>query len=459
MSVSELNRRTRQLLETQFPMVWVEGEISNFVRPSSGHWYFSLKDGSAQVRCAMFRGHNQRLRFMPANGNHVIARARVSLYEGRGDYQLIVEHIEEQGDGALQRAFELLKRKLQQEGLFDPDRKRPLPTLPRHIGVITSPTGAAIRDIVTVLRRRFPAIQLSVFPVPVQGQDAVAAICSAIERANRHASKLQPPLEVLIVGRGGGSLEDLQAFNDEQLARSIAASRLPVVSAVGHEVDFAISDFVADARAATPSAAAEMLSPDQQEWQQYFDGFEMLLRRAIQRRLQHYQRDITSLRKRLRHPGSRVKEQRQRLRALRRRLLQQQRYQLQQRKLQMSNLRRRVLQQHPQRGITLQARRLLEARRRLQLQIQRQQRQHAQQLEQTVLRLERVSPLATLRRGYAIVATTDGAIIRSAATVDPGDQLIAYLQQDALRCTVNERVSDLALPGWDAPRPTGHNND
>ncbi len=256
------------LLESHFDFVWVEGEVSNFTVPSSGHWYFSLKDSGAQVRCAMFRNRNQRLRFTPANGDHIRLRCRVSLYEGRGEFQLIVEHLEQAGAGALQAAFEKLKARLLAEGLFDAQRKKPLPASVSRLGVITSPTGAAIHDILTVLRRRCPGIAVFLFPVAVQGEAAAREIAAAIERANRWQREGKVQLDALIVGRGGGSLEDLWAFNEEIVARAIAASELPIVSAVGHEVDFTIADMVADHRAATPSAAAELLSPDQREWLQ-----------------------------------------------------------------------------------------------------------------------------------------------------------------------------------------------
>src|SRR5690606_31569338 len=248
--VSQLNRRAKQLLETHLPLLWVEGELSNVSQPSSGHWYFTLKDDQAQVRCAMFRNRNMLVRFKPQQGQQVLLRARVSLYEGRGDYQLIAEHMEEAGAGALQRAYEELKQKLAAEGLFSDDLKQPLPSLPRHIGVITSPTGAAIRDILHVLARRFPAIPVTVLPVAVQGKEAAPQIVKAIQLANR-----ADLFDVLILARGGGSLEDLWPFNEEVVARAIHASKLPIVSAVGHEVDFTIADFVADLRAPTPSVA------------------------------------------------------------------------------------------------------------------------------------------------------------------------------------------------------------
>ena len=257
LSVTELNRRARQLLEVHLSTVWVRGEISNLSMPSSGHWYFTLKDDKAQIRCAMFRGNNALLRFKPEHGMQVIARGRVSLYEGRGDYQLIAENLQVDGAGDLQIAFEQLKAKLEAECLFDEDFKQELPTLPKHVGVITSPTGAAIRDILSVFRRRFPAIKISIFPVPVQGVAAAPAIVRALQLANT-----QHDIDALILARGGGSLEDLWAFNEEIVARAVFASEIPVVSAVGHETDFTICDFVADVRAPTPSAAAELLSPD-----------------------------------------------------------------------------------------------------------------------------------------------------------------------------------------------------
>ena len=264
LSVSQLNRQTRQLLETHLPLIWVEGELSNFACPASGHWYFSLKDEQAQVRCAMFRNRNSRVRLpsggRPGNGLQVLVRCRVSLYEGRGEFQLIVEHMEEAGLGALQRRFEQLKNKLDSEGLFTTEHKQPLPALPRRIGVITSPTGAAIQDILQVLQRRFAAIPVTIYPTAVQGQEAIAGLTHAIEQANDHGS-----CDVLIVGRGGGSMEDLWAFNEESVARAIFASDIPIISAVGHEVDFTIADFVADQRAPTPSAAAELLSPDSRD--------------------------------------------------------------------------------------------------------------------------------------------------------------------------------------------------
>ncbi|NNG14391.1 MAG: exodeoxyribonuclease VII large subunit, partial [Gammaproteobacteria bacterium] len=260
-SVSELSGAARELLEDNFPLIWVEGEISNLAQPASGHIYFSLKDPSAQLRCAMFRMKRRLLDFDPENGQQVLVRAKVSLYEARGDFQLIIEHMEEAGDGALRREYEAMKRRLRNEGLFEAAHKQAIPELPKQIGVLTSPTGAAIRDILSVLKRRFPSIPILIYPVPVQGQGATKKIAQAIELAN-----IRRECDVLLLSRGGGSLEDLWAFNEELLAHAIFKSEIPIVSAVGHEVDFTIADFVADVRAATPSAAAELLSPDRQEW-------------------------------------------------------------------------------------------------------------------------------------------------------------------------------------------------
>ena len=268
LSVSNLNKMARGLLESNFPAVAVKGEISNLATPASGHWYLTLKDKTSQLRCAMFAGRNRFVRFKPQNGNQIIVWGKLSIYEGRGDYQLIVDSMEEAGDGALRRAFEDLKRKLQAEGLFSEEHKQEIYSYYDHIGVITSSSGAVIQDILSVFERRFPATKITLFPVAVQGADAPGEIIRAIELANQHQQKLG--IEALIVGRGGGSLEDLQAFNEESVARAIFYSELPITSAVGHEVDFTIADFVADLRAPTPSAAAEQMSPHQAE---YFDTF------------------------------------------------------------------------------------------------------------------------------------------------------------------------------------------
>jgi exodeoxyribonuclease VII large subunit len=317
LTVTQLNRETSRLLGEHFLSIFVEGEVSNLSMPSSGHLYFSLKDANAQVRCAMFRTQQRRQAFKPENGKQVVVKAQVSLYEPRGDFQLIVEHIEEAGDGALRRAFEALVLKLSEEGLFDTSTKKSLPALPKTIGVITSPTGAAIRDILTVLRRRFSAVPVIIYPVAVQGDNAKYEIARAIALANE-----QKQCDVIILGRGGGSLEDLWAFNEEIVARAIYASTIPVISAVGHETDVTIADFVADLRAATPSAAAEHATPDQQEWLSRFIHLEVRLQQQLRRRLSQKQQTLDWLSKRLQqqHPGQKLARNAQRMDELESRL-------------------------------------------------------------------------------------------------------------------------------------------
>jgi exodeoxyribonuclease VII large subunit len=309
-SVSRLNREVRALLERGFGSLWLEAEISNFSRPSSGHWYFTLKDSQAQVRCAMFRQRNMLCSFTARDGQKVLVRARIGLYEPRGEYQLIVDHMEDAGLGALRRKFEELSARLAAEGLFAPERKRPLPALPRRIGVLTSPSGAAVRDILHVLARRFPAAAVLIHPVSVQGAQAPAEIISMLQLAGRRAE-----CDVLILARGGGSLEDLWAFNDEQLARAIAASPIPIVSGIGHEIDFTIADFAADVRAPTPSAAAELVVPDAGEWLAEFSSLGGRLARCIRRQLGERRETLRRLERRaaLVSPSARFARDAQRL--------------------------------------------------------------------------------------------------------------------------------------------------
>jgi len=406
-TVSQLNRRAKQLLETHLPLLWVEGELSNVSVPSSGHWYFTLKDSDAQVRCAMFRNRNMMVRFKPQQGQHVLIRARVSLYEGRGDYQIIAEHMEEAGAGALQRAFDELKLKLANEGLFDERFKKPLPPLPKHIAVITSPTGAAIRDILNVLERRFPSIPVTVIPVAVQGKEAAPQIVKALALAN-HAQLLGEKLfDVVILGRGGGSLEDLWPFNEEMVARAIFASELPIVSAVGHEVDFTIADFVADLRAPTPSAAAELITPDGEDWLDKFIGFEVLLEEAMARKLSHLQQKLTWLRSRLRHPKDKLEQQSQRCDTLEMRL----KNAIQKALINYQNrLNTLVIRQkplHPEMRLMQLTQRFQMARQNL---IKAQSNiliQKRQEFNESVRMLNTLSPLKTLERGYALATLAD----------------------------------------------------
>ncbi len=389
-SPSELTRLARDLLEDTFPQIWVEGEISNFSKPASGHLYFSLKDAQAQIRCAMFKPRSTYLRFKPVDGMRVLARARVSLYEARGEFQLIVEHLEEGGEGALLRAFEELKAKLAAEGLFDAAKKRMLPKLPRRIGVITSPTGAAIRDVLSVLARRFPLAEVDILPVPVQGKEAPPAIITALNaasKANRH--------DVLLLTRGGGSLEDLWAFNDEGVARAIRASKIPVVSAIGHEVDFTIADFAADLRAPTPSAAAELLVPDATDLAHLLDRDRQRLEHALSRQLHSAAQRVDHAQARLRaqHPRNRLRTGSERL----------------------TQLRARLQAQHPHANLRAQHDGLRALRRRLRATTGYGLALRSQHLTELARTLNAVSPLATLQRGYAIVLERDSdRVVRSA---------------------------------------------
>ncbi len=439
-SVSRLNREVRGLLEGNFPLVWVEAEISNLARPASGHWYFTLKDPSAQIRCAMFRGKNARLRFQPENGDQVLVRAQLSLYEARGDYQMIVEHMEEAGDGALRRAFEQLKQRLDAEGLFDEAHKKPLPTLPRQIGVITSPSGAAIRDILQILQRRFAAIPVVIYPVAVQGDGAVPEIVAALKTATQRNE-----CDVLIVARGGGSLEDLWAFNDEKVARAIHQCPIPIVCGVGHEVDVTIADFVADLRAPTPSGAAELVSPDGVEWQQRFAKYQARLQTVMQSRLAQQQQQLGWLSKRLQqqHPGQQLRQQNQRLDELDQRLRRSIRQQLQQRRSELNHLSTKIQQHNPQRQIQ----QLLTTQQQFSARLQRAMQQLLQQRQQRLQgigrALDAVSPLATLGRGFSITRDhQDGRLLRDIKGINIGDTIETQLAQGRLVCDVRETISD-----------------
>ncbi|WP_339897822.1 exodeoxyribonuclease VII large subunit [uncultured Gilvimarinus sp.] len=431
-SVSTLNRLSRQLLETHLPLIWIEGEISNFARPSSGHWYFTLKDDAAQVRCAMFKNRSANLRFTPKQGEQVLLRAKVSLYEGRGDYQLIAEHMEPAGHGALQRAYELLKTKLAAEGLFEPERKQPLPELPHHIGVITSPTGAAIRDVLAVLRRRYPAVPVTVIPVPVQGTEAAPAIVKALTLAARSER-----FDVLLLTRGGGSLEDLWPFNDERVARAIAHCPIPIISAVGHEVDVTIADFVADVRAATPSAAAELVVPDMAEQLERLQVRERHLGQTIQRRLLRLSDQLAHLQKRLRHPGDNLRQQAQRLDQLELRLKRAIKQQLNDKRLRLNNLQTR--QTDPRRALLQLKEQLQRSRTGLIQQWSLYQQRTRQRLGENARLLHSVSPLGTLERGYALVTAPNGEIVRHSRQVKAGDKVTAKLAHGELQCEVLER--------------------
>lgn len=422
LSVSQLNRSVRHLLETQLPMLWVEGEISNFARPASGHWYLTLKDDQAQVRCAMFRNTNQRVGFQPANGTQVLVRCRAGLYEGRGEYQLVIEHMEEAGFGALQRQFEMLKQQLSTEGLFDTQHKQPMPESVRHIGVITSATGAAVKDILSVLNRRFPSIRVSIFPTAVQGAQAAGQIIEAINNANR-----QGQCDALIVGRGGGSLEDLWPFNEETGARAIFASEIPIVSAVGHEVDFTIADFVADLRAPTPSAAAELLSPDGEDMLNQFEGFEILLGEAMTRKIRQLEQRTDYLQKRLQHPGRKLQEQAQHLDHLDIRLRRAMAGTMQQQAVRMKTLGDKLVRQNPRDAIVQRQQLVANAVKHMMRAVSQQLESKQNKTAQAMHLLDTVSPLKTLGRGYSIIRDNNDAVIRSVAAVKAGDELRGQL--------------------------------
>jgi exodeoxyribonuclease VII large subunit len=387
-TVARLNGEARQLLEAGLPTLWVEGELSNFSSPASGHWYFTLKDRDAQIRCAMFRARNLGVGFKPRDGQQLLLRGRVSLYEPRGDYQLIAEAMEDAGVGALRREFERLKAKLAAEGLFSTDLKRPLPTMPHRIAVVTSPTGAAVRDVLHILARRFPPTEVLVIPTPVQGAAATASIVAAIDKVSARGD-----CDVLILTRGGGSIEDLWCFNDERVARAIRRCSIPVVTGIGHEIDFTIADFAADVRAPTPSGAAELVVPDRRTLLATLAAATSRLRASMSRQLTRAQQRSSELAARLQraHPGSRLRQQVQRLDELDMRL-------------------RRAWDS----SLTRATQRLLLAQR----------------------SLDSISPLATLQRGYAIVTGPDGSVVQQASQLTAGDTIEARLADGRVQARV-----------------------
>ncbi|MCY9821241.1 exodeoxyribonuclease VII large subunit [Aeromonas media] len=434
-TVTRLNSAVRMILEQDLGLVWLTGELSNLAMPSSGHWYFSLKDISAQVRCAMFKGNNRRVPFRPQDGMQVLVQARVSLYEPRGDYQLIIESMQPAGDGMLALRFEELKRRLGAEGLFDEGRKRPLPREPRAVGLVTSATGAALHDMLTVLGRRAPDLPVFIYPTQVQGSAAIGQIVSAIALANRRAE-----VDVLIVGRGGGSLEDLWCFNEEAVARAIAHSAIPVVSAVGHEVDVTISDFAADLRAPTPSAAAELVAPDRSARAQRLVHLKQRLVQAISQRQTAARHGFALLQKRLDHqdPKRRLEQQSQRLDELSGRLQQLLNLRLHQGERRLANLELRLQARSPEKMLAAGKRRHQLAQERLHTLMNKRLDLAAHRLAMLSARLDGISPLATLGRGYSITRTPNGEVIRRAAQVSPGQQLVTTLAEGALRVRVEE---------------------
>ncbi|MEN9470764.1 MAG: Exodeoxyribonuclease 7 large subunit [Pseudomonadota bacterium] len=390
-SVSELNQMVQNLLEDAFLPVWIEGEISNFASPNSGHWYFSLKDANAQVRCALFNGRQRYKDNQPKNGMQILVRAKISLYPVRGEFQLIIDQFEPAGEGALRKAFERLKTQLEAEGLFAAQYKKSLPKFPSVIGVISSETGAALRDICVVLKKRFPVIAVIVYPCLVQGKNAPAQIVQQIQVANQRQE-----CDVLILARGGGSLEDLWPFNEECVARAIFKSKLPLISAIGHETDFTIADFVADCRAATPSMAAQLASPDSREYQQHLGKTYLRLIKTIEYLLNAYQQTLENLSKRLRHPKQRLQDS---------------------------------------------AQRCDELTQRLNLSIKNQLQTHQQKLLSLSRTLHAISPLASLARGYAIVTDAQTKkILRNSNEIKFGQEIITKLAKGELLCEVKMKL-------------------
>jgi exodeoxyribonuclease VII large subunit len=434
-SVTRLTREVRALLDRGLGVIWIEGELSNFSQPASGHWYFSLKDRDAQLRCAMFRMKNLLVGFTPRAGSQVLLRGRISVYEARGEYQLIVEHLEEAGVGALKREFERLKTRLAAEGLFALERKRLLPRFPRRIGVITSPSGAALRDVLHILARRYPAAAVLIYPAPVQGAAAVPALVRALTLASSRAE-----CDVLILARGGGSLEDLWAFNDEQLARAIHACSVPVVSGVGHEVDFTIADFVADARAPTPSAAAELVAPDRQACLEALARTAQRLALGMRRELRGVALRVQSGERRLRlaHPGLRLAQQMQRLDDLAQRLSAAVRGRSHQDSVRLADLQARLAHCSPRHRLQEYAARAARLQARLAHAAGASVAHLTHRLALAQRGLHTVSPLATLARGFAIV-TGDTGILTDAATVTPGSEIEARLARGTLTARVTGR--------------------
>ncbi|SMN10986.1 Exodeoxyribonuclease VII large subunit [uncultured Candidatus Thioglobus sp.] len=431
--VSQLNREVRILLENGFSTIWLKGEISNFACPISGHMYFSLKDNQAQVRCAMFRGNNKLLTFEPKNGAEVLIRANVTLYESRGDFQLLVEHMEIAGEGALLREYELLKKKLLQQGLFATEHKQDLPYMPLTIGILTSPTGAALRDVLSVLQRRYRAGSIIIYPVPVQGTSAAKALSRMLNIVVQRNE-----CDVLIIARGGGSIEDLAAFNSEQLARDIFHCPIPTISGIGHETDFTIADFVVDQRAATPSAAAELASADQLYVQKTLASYRHSLRQAIVNNLQALQKHVAYLQSRIVHPQTKLQHNMQRLDNLADRMwhtiqsmLTTQRYQLDSQLMtsKQHNIRQKLslaqmqLMQLSQRLQTIKNRFLQDLKTRLKL---------------AMNALDAVSPLATLQRGYVIMQYDNGKVISDHQQIKVGDKVHARFAQGQAKCTIDE---------------------
>jgi exodeoxyribonuclease VII large subunit len=433
-SVSELTRTIRGLLEDHFPFIWIEGEISNFRVPASGHYYFVLKDEHSQVRAVMFRSQHRWLRFQPEDGLHVLCQARISVYEPRGEYQLLVDALEPRGIGALQLAYDQLRRRLEAEGLFAPEHKSTIPFLPQRLGVVTSATGAAIRDIIRVVRRRYSNLEIYLYPVRVQGEGAAEEIAAGIRAFNTEF-----PVDVLIVGRGGGSLEDLWAFNEETVVRAIFGSRIPVISAVGHEIDVTLADLAADVRAPTPSAAAEMVAQHKETLQRYVTDFQQRLHGRMRQMLNLARERMQGRAQRLRHPAVRLDDLRLRLDEYLLRLESSVRRLLSGERQVFLRQRDHLLHAGP--GPRLARARVLVDQQRRDLGIFTRQELHRKRrvLELNLAQLDGLSPLGILARGYSITTTwPEGRILRSADRVSREDMVRVRLHAGSLRCRVTK---------------------
>lgn len=439
-TVSQLNREAKRLLEDGLPLMWVAGELSNLAQPGSGHMYFSLKDSQAQVRCAMFRGANRSLGFAPADGDQVLVQARVSIYEARGSYQLIVEKMEAAGEGLLRQRFEELKRQLSNEGLFDPAHKQSPPAIPRSIGIVTSPTGAAVRDILHILARRFPTARVIIYPTRVQGTEATAEIVAALHKAQQ-----RDECDALILARGGGSLEDLWCFNEEAVARAIYACPIPLISGVGHEVDFTIADLVADVRAPTPSGAAEILVPDSAELTRSFTEIDrraaLSLQRMLSTRANAWQQMIGRLQRM--HPGNVLVQLQQRTDELNRQLANSARNYIAVRQLAYAETRQRLRGATPLARIRRGMDRNHSLQNSLNHAFERRLDAARTRLAVAATNLNAVSPLATLERGYAIIRKAgSGEIVTDTAQLSQGERIEAQLAQGKLVASIEKLSKD-----------------
>lgn len=440
-TVTRLNREVRLILEGSFSIFWIEGEISNFVSPQSGHWYFSLKDANAQIRCAMFKPQNRRLPITPKDGMHVLLKARVSLYEGRGDFQLLVEDMQDAGLGKLQQAFEALKQRLSAAGLFSMERKRKIPVIPKCVGIVTSSTGAAIRDILHVLRRRFVCVPVIIYPTLVQGELAAANIVQAIQIANQRRE-----CDVLIIARGGGSLEDLWSFNEEAVALAVYQSDIPIVTGVGHEIDFTIVDFIADIRAPTPSAAAELVTPEATTLLAFLEQKEARLMRSMHHLLQQLQQRVTGGKKQLeqQHPKKKLIQQMQQLDFYEAAFVSFQEKIVSRLSIKLHHLQARLTGLLPLHRIHALQHKLALSEQIVTTRINKILQLKQECLASVAATLDALSPLATLKRGFAIATINNDHILSHSNQVNPGDKIRVRLFEGSLDCLVTD-VSEKLL--------------